>query len=257
VSVENRKSASRQTSDSRNCLGVLKRIKILAKMNEGLSMEMRSVRLLVCLAALVLLILPGVGCTSHDQGTTGDNWSSWNADRFKDLITINSSSVAQCLQDINPPYEGDPADQPTKDGFDAIRDWVAANIQYKSDEEQWGVDDYWQTPDETLSLGSGDCEDFAILLCTLLRAYGIGEEQIFVAIGVDDDGYGHAFLIENWYLDGEWRALEPQAGAQTFPPGPRFKDYSLADFKLLRDYEIILAFNDSYYYDESFPWDQS
>ncbi|MFP3880157.1 MAG: transglutaminase-like cysteine peptidase [Dehalococcoidia bacterium] len=213
--------------------------------------------LLICGAALSLVLMSGLNCTSYDQGTSGDAWSSWDADRFKDLITVNSSSIAQCLQDINPPYEGDPADQPTKDGFDAIRDWVAANVQYKSDEEQWGVDEYWQTPDETLSLQSGDCEDFAILLCTLLRVYGLGEEQIYVAIGVDDEGYGHAFLIENWYLDGEWRALEPQAGAQTFPPGRRFEDYGLADFKLTRDYEIILAFNDYYYYDESFPWDDN
>jgi predicted transglutaminase-like cysteine proteinase len=210
----------------------------------------------VCVAAIGLLIVSSC-CASYDQDTTGDNWSSWDADRFKDLITVNSSSVARCLQDIDPPYEGEPANQPTKDGFDAIRDWVAANIEYKTDEEQWGLDEYWQTPDETLSLQSGDCEDFAILLCTLLRAYGIGEEHIYVAIGVDDEGYGHAFLIEDWYLDGEWRALEPQAGAQTFPPGRRFEDYSLADFKLLHDYEIILAFNDSYYHDESFPWDNS
>jgi predicted transglutaminase-like cysteine proteinase len=211
---------------------------------------------LVCVAALGLLIISSSGCASYQQGNTGDDWSSWDADKFKDFITVSSSSVAECLQNIDPPYEGDPP-QPTKDGFDTIRDWVAANIEYKTDEEQWGVDEYWQTPDETLSLKSGDCEDFAILLCTLLRAYGIGKEHIYVAIGVDDEGYGHAFLIEDWYLDGEWRALEPQAGAQTFPPGRRFEDYSLADFRLLRDYEIILALNDSYYYDESFPWDDN
>lgn len=220
-------------------------------------MEKRFVRIMLCATALGLLLVFGPNCVGYNQGTTGDNWSSWDADRFKDLITVNSSAIAQCLQDIDPAYEGDPANQPTKDGFDSIRDWVAANIQYKTDEEQWGVDEYWQTPDETLSLQSGDCEDFAILLCTLLRAYGIGKEHIYVAIGVDDQGYGHAFLIENWYLDGEWRALEPQAGAQTFPPGHRFKDYSLADFKLLHDYEIILAFNDLYFYDESFPWDDN
>jgi hypothetical protein len=206
---------------------------------------------------LVALILSGLSCVSYDEGTTGDTWSSWDEEKFKDFIALDSSSVVECLQDIDPPYEDDPADQPTQDGFDAIRDWVAANIEYKNDEEQWGVDEYWQTPDETLSLRTGDCEDFAILLCTLLRAYGIGEEQIYVALGLDTEGYGHAFLIENWYLDGEWRAIEPQVGTQTFPPGRRFKDYSLTDFKLLRDYEIILGFNDSHYYDESFPWDES
>jgi hypothetical protein len=106
-------------------------------------------------------------------------------------------------------------------------------------------------------LQSRDYEDCSILLCTLLRAYGVDAEQVYVVIRVDGNESAHAFLIENWYLDGEWRALEPQASAQTFPPGPRFKDYSLADFKLLLAYEIILAFNDSYCYDKSFPWDNN
>ena len=220
-------------------------------------MKKRCLMFFISRLALVGLFVVGLNCVSYDQGMTGDDWSSWDADKFKDFIMLDSSSVVECLQDINPPYEGDPADQSTQDGFDAIRDWVAANIEYKTDEEQWGVDEYWQTPGETLSLCSGDCEDFAILLCTLLRAYGISEEQIYVAVGVGNDGYGHAFLIENWYLDGEWRAIEPQVGTVTFPPGRRFKDYSLVDFKLIRDYEIILGFNDFYYYDESFPWDEN
>jgi len=213
--------------------------------------------LVVCGAALSLLIVSGLSCVGYDQGTTGDDWSSWDADKFKDFITLDSSSIVECLQDIDPPHEGDPADQPTQDGFDAIRDWVAANVEYKTDEEQWGVEEYWQTPEETLSLRTGDCEDFAILLCTLLRAYGIDEEHIFVAIGVDDKGYGHAFLIENWYLDGEWRAIEPQVEAEPFHPGQRFKDFNLTDFLLLRHCEIITAFNDLHYYDESFPWDET
>ncbi|HUX48084.1 MAG TPA: transglutaminase-like cysteine peptidase [Dehalococcoidia bacterium] len=220
-------------------------------------MKKRLLTLLICGVVLGLLFVSGLSCVSYDQGTTGDDWFLWDEEKFTEFITPDCPYIAGCLQDIDPTYEGDPPDRPTQDGFDAIRDWVAANIEYKTDEEQWGIEEYWQTPEETLSLRTGDCEDFAILLCTLLRAYGVSEEQIYVAVGIDDDGYGHAFLIENWYLDGEWRAIEPQAGAQTFPPGRRFKDYSLADFKLLRDYEIILGFNDSYYYDEYFPWDEN
>ncbi len=223
--------------------------------DEMLCMRKRFVILLVCGAALMLLLVSGLSCSSYYPGTSGDDWSSWDEGKFNDFITLDCPCIVECLQDINPTYSGDPPDQPTKDGFDAIRDWVAANISYVSDEEQWGVEDYWQIPQETLSLHTGDCEDFAILLCTLLRAYGISGEHIYVAIGVANDGYGHAFLIEDWYLDGEWRAIEPQVGTQTFPPGRRFEDYNLADFLLLRHYEVVATFNDFLYYDESFPWD--
>lgn len=199
---------------------------------------------------LGLLVMSGLSCVAYDQSPSPTQFDMTESE-LKAYIILNSTLVLDCLHGI----VGDPPYELTKAGFDDIRDWVAANIEYKTDDEQWGVEEYWQTPDETLSLHTGDCEDFAILLCTLLRAYGIAEEHIYVAVGIDSGGYGHAFLIEDWYLDGEWRAIEPQVGTQTFPPGRRFEDYSLADFKLLRDYEIIAAFNDFYYYDESFPWD--
>jgi hypothetical protein len=213
-------------------------------------MKKCSVILFICGIALGLLIISGAGCVTYDRDPTTAPFDMTESE-IKAFIMPNCSLVKECLQDIlgDPPYEL------TKAGFDAIRDWVAANIDYMSDEERWGFEEYWQTPEETLSLRTGDCEDFAILLCTLLRAYGIDEERIYVAVGVDDQGYGHAFLIEDWYLDGEWRAIEPQAEAEPFPPGRRFKDFNLADFLLLRHYDIIAAFNDFYYYDESFPWD--
>lgn len=213
-------------------------------------MKKRLLHLLACGPVLGLLIVLGFSCFSFESGLSVDHWSQWEEDKFKDLITVDNQLVIEHLQGIvgEPPYE------PTKSGFDAIRNWVANNISYKLDEEQWGVIEYWQTPEETLSLRTGDCEDYAILLCTLLRAYGIDEEQVYVTIGVDAEGYGHAFLIESWYNDGEWRAIEPQDGTLTFPRrGGRFKDYNLADFTLLRDYEIIMVFNDFHYFDESFP----
>jgi hypothetical protein len=199
---------------------------------------------------LGLLVMSGLGCVAYYENPPTTQFDMTESE-VKAYITPNCTLVWDCLQVIlgDPPYEL------SKDGFDAIRDWVAANIEYKSDEEQWGVEEYWQTPEETLALYTGDCEDFAILLCTLLRAYGISEEQIYVAVGVDSDGYGHAFLIEDWYLDGEWRAIEPQVETEPLHPGRRFKDFNLADFLLLRHYEIIAAFNDSLYYDGSFPWD--
>jgi hypothetical protein len=145
------------------------------------------------ITVLLAMLLVTVGYMalkgSGDSITTPS--SPYTESEAKSHITPESRLIDDCLKDIL----GDPPYQPSQDGFGLIRDWVAYNIDYVLDEEQWGVDDYWQTPEETLSLRTGDCEDFAILLCTLLRAYGINENQVYVVLGVDSEGYGHAFLI--------------------------------------------------------------
>lgn len=44
--------------------------------------------------------------------------------------------------------------------------FIANNIEYKAEPKG---QDYWQTPNETLELGTGDCEDFVILAVFLLK----------------------------------------------------------------------------------------
>jgi len=55
----------------------------------------------------------------------------------------------------------------------AVGKWVAENITYRTDDEVHGTGDYWQSPDETLARGTGDCEDHAFLTAALLRAAGL------------------------------------------------------------------------------------
>ncbi len=61
--------------------------------------------------------------------------------------------------------------------------WVSNNIMYVSDMDMWGVRDYWQLPSTTIRLGTGDCEDQAILLASLLRALGVPRENVRVVFG--------------------------------------------------------------------------
>ena len=92
--------------------------------------------------------------------------------------------------------------------FKALQEWVVWHVTYTEDFVAHGQDEYFQLPSETIALGTGDCEDFAILLCSLLRAYGVPDDEVYVGCGYTED-YGHAFLFEHWY-EGYWRAIEPQ-----------------------------------------------
>ncbi len=52
------------------------------------------------------------------------------------------------------------------------------HIYFVSDQENWGISDYWATPLESLGKGRGDCEDYSIAKYTFLRALGIPDERL-------------------------------------------------------------------------------
>ena len=58
--------------------------------------------------------------------------------------------------------------------------WLQEHVTYKSDE---GADS-WALPEETLTRGYGDCEDFAFLNAAVLRVFGYIPEVLGLAGGV-------------------------------------------------------------------------
>ena len=52
----------------------------------------------------------------------------------------------------------------------SILSFVYQNVMYKAD-----VVGHWQTPEETSTLGTGDCEDFAILFMYYVYTRGFGD----------------------------------------------------------------------------------
>lgn len=56
---------------------------------------------------------------------------------------------------------------------EAALNFVQTAIRYTSDSELYGTAEFWATPVETLYLHRGDCEDAAVLLCSILGAMGI------------------------------------------------------------------------------------
>lgn len=70
--------------------------------------------------------------------------------------------------------------------------FVRMAIDYRLDDDQYGMRDYWATPAETLFSRQGDCEDTSILLCSILSAMGIPSGFVLysthAAVQVDCEG---------------------------------------------------------------------
>src|SRR5262249_35818927 len=55
-------------------------------------------------------------------------------------------------------------------------------ISPADDEAQWGVQDHWNTPFETLWSSRGDCEDYAIVKYLALRSAGMSQDDVKIVI---------------------------------------------------------------------------
>jgi len=84
---------------------------------------------------------------------------------------------------------------------DIVRE-VKHTVQYQED-----LIDYYQTPEETLKLKTGDCEDFAILIQKLCQDNNIKTE--IYCLYPQDSVEGHAIVIgqykgKYWYSSNDW-----------------------------------------------------
>lgn len=82
-------------------------------------------------------------------------------------------------------------------------------IKYIEDPVNWGVSDYWATPNEFFEV-DGDCEDYAISKFMSLRALGVSNDDMRIMIVQDMNlgGILHGILAvrlngETWILDNQ------------------------------------------------------
>lgn len=113
------------------------------------------------------------------------------------------------------------------DPVQAAHEFVSRFTSYKPE-----VGDFWAQPGEMLSARQGDCDDSAILLCSLVRNY-LPPEKVFCAVGLWNVGglpEGHMWVVVEGE-DGEDRILESTAQ----PHSP-----------LQGEYRTMALFNDRY-----------
>lgn len=100
---------------------------------------------------------------------------------------------------------------PVSERLMIIQQWVIDHLTYVGDKKAWEVSDFWQLPEETLTIRKGDCEDGALLLASLLLNAGIEPWRVRVTCGFVKASEtakmgGHAYVT---YCDGRlWYPLD-------------------------------------------------
>ena len=68
-----------------------------------------------------------------------------------------------------------------REKLEKINSFFNKKIVFSNDIDIYGVNDYWATPVEFLSRGTGDCEDYAIAKYFSLKILGVSEEKLRIA----------------------------------------------------------------------------
>ena len=66
----------------------------------------------------------------------------------------------------------------TGEKLTSVNQFFNERISYQTDKQAWGQADYWASPNETLTKGVGDCEDFAIAKYFALQKMGVDPEKL-------------------------------------------------------------------------------
>ncbi len=138
------------------------------------------------------------------------------------FITSSNSLVSAKVLEVTGGYSGSVNDY-WRD-CERLYRWVVDNITYSHDSYLpilpesisgrliWGQE-YWRMPKETLEDKTGDCEDMALLLASMLRNYGEGKYSIWV-LSIRSEESGHmavAFPVES----GRLTILDPAGNYYT------------------------------------------
>ena len=147
------------------------------------------------------------------------NWTGMLARFQRDLSSANGNMQLAQLRSKLDQYKS----YSLKDKVVAVNTLLNAR-PYVEDTRNYRKTDYWATPVEFMQRG-GDCEDYAIAKYASLRALGVPEEQMRIAIVLDKRlGIHHAILIvydtnrQAYVLDNQERTVKNLANVTRYKP---------------------------------------
>ena len=154
------------------------------------------------------------------------------------FITPDDSSVTSLVMSITGGWE-DPSDWGEFwTDVKSLYDWVTENIPYRYDGyypilpsspngTYYNYNEMWQFPNETLTLGRGDCEDMAILLATLIQSYA-GDILVY-CITIFNDNSGHMAVFISVPIQQDKICILDPAGEYYTNTGPPFYQITQRD----------------------------
>lgn len=126
-----------------------------------------------------------------------------------------------------------------------LLDYVCRNISYGSDNGEW-----WEWSAVTLCRGSGDCDDTAILLASMLRGAGYSPDRVYVCIGTYK-GFKHAWVeLDGEVLETTYTAADMVSDPYNYKWLAKFNDAQVVErypgaisqlYRLVRDEGLKLA----------------
>jgi predicted transglutaminase-like cysteine proteinase len=106
---------------------------------------------------------------------------------------------AKALQQVMASLAG--KDEPAE--LKAVNDFYNQRLAYMEDIDNWGVQDYWASPLESLGKGAGDCEDYAIGKYFTLTSLGFAHAAlrlVYVRASIPGAPNGYvAHMVLAWY----------------------------------------------------------
>ena len=122
--------------------------------------------------------------------------------------------------------------QPGLETLASVNRWANRQVEYADDITTYGARDYWATAAETLRLGRGDCEDYAILKYQMLAALGFDRSRMYLTLARDlVRNADHAVLIvevtgRHYLLDNATDVLLPANIGYDYRPTMSFNSES-------------------------------
>ncbi len=126
---------------------------------------------------------------------------AWDAEQMRAAAQRMGPGAVAALQPLqNMLQEGRNQDDDAR--LLAVNQFFNLRVDFKTDQEVWGQEDYWATPLQALAAGRGDCEDYVIAKYTSLLAMGVVRSKlrlVYVRARMGDQPTPVAHMVLAYY----------------------------------------------------------